>query len=109
MKKTHEDLKSLFVEIPPVSNDEAHEKLNLILILYSKMLSGLFLHYNISEYFSRLHVMSYDVKAIRGRHVNQQVKQDTFNKTRGILINDMYDLILMTAPPETSQDYQKAL
>ncbi len=109
MKKIHEDLKNLFVEIPPVSNSDAHEKMNLILILYSKMLANMFQYFNISDYFSRLHIMSYDIKAIRNKHVGEQVKLETFNKTRAALINDMYELILLTAPEETAENYPQAL
>ena len=96
MENTHHDLKSLFIEIPGESNSETHEKINCILILYSQQLSKLLNLQNISDYFSNLHIMSYDIKAIRNKHVNEETKLATFSRTRNMLIKDLYRLITLT-------------
>jgi hypothetical protein len=106
MENLHQDLRSLFVEIPSVSNQTSHEKMSCILMLYSKVLSEMLYHYEVSDYFSHLHTMCYEIKAIQQKHVNERHKHEIYFKTRAMLIQDLYRLITFTAKEEIY--YQQA-
>ena len=97
MTNTINDLKSLLLEIPMVSNLDAHEKLKCILVLYSKMLVNMVHVYKVSDYFSNLHIMSYDMKSIMNNYLGEDLKHAIYQKTRDMLIRDLYNLIEVTS------------
>jgi hypothetical protein len=106
MENFANDLKTLFTEIPVTSNEGSHEKLKCILVLYSGVLARVPHVFRIADYFSNLHIMSFDIKSILNRHVNAATKHATFERTRNMLIRDIYHLVKMTetvsnSPAET--------
>ncbi len=96
------NLKNLFAEIPLSSSQGAHEKLKCILLLYSAMLPGMSYLGDLSVYFSNLHVMSFEIKSILNTHVSESLKHETFERTKSMLIRDIYHLVKMTEFINTS-------
>ncbi len=98
MNNTHHQLRDLMLEIPMESSEEAYEKMKCILVLYAKVLASLVHEHSVFNYFGNLHSMSFDIKSIRNRFMDDKTKTQMYLKSRNMLIMDLSSLIKMTEP-----------